>query len=33
MPSLRSAARRASRKDEALPLLAGEWRGREHREW
>ena len=33
MPLLRSAARRASRKDEVLPLLAVEWRGRGHSEW
>jgi hypothetical protein len=34
MPLLRSAARRASRKDEVSPLLVAEWlrRGRERRE-
>ena len=33
MPLVRSAARRAARKDEVSPLLGVEWRGRGHREW
>jgi len=33
MPLLRSAARRAPRKEEASPLLVAEWRSRGQREW